>query len=110
MIDAVNAVDIFDLCKNCRICCIGTEIRIYPEDIERWKKEDRLDILLSIDSLFGESRGLMKKDNNDECFFLSKEGKCNIQETKPTVCRKFPVSKKQAELFKCKLINALNLK
>ncbi len=103
-------MEIVDLCKTCRRCCIGTEIRLIPEDIERWKKEERLDILLCINPLLGESRQIIKKDNNDECFFLTEEGKCKIQETKPYICKRFPQSKKQAMAFDCKLIDILNLK
>jgi Fe-S-cluster containining protein len=99
-----------ELCKSCKKCCIGTEIRLIPEDIERWKKEDRLDILLDIDSLFGESRQLIKKDKNNECIFLLEGGGCEIQSTKPYICRKFPVSRKQAMLFECRLVDTLNLK
>jgi len=103
-------MDIVKLCQTCRKCCIGTEIRLTPEDIERWKKEDRLDILLCINPLIGESRQLIKKENSNECFFLTRDGKCSIQETKPYICKKFPVSRKQAELFECKLIDVLHLK
>lgn len=80
-----------------------------PEDIDRWKKEERLDILMNIDSLFGESRRLIKKDN-DECIFLSSDGACQIQETKPFICKKFPTSKMHAEAFKCKLVGLIQLK
>jgi Fe-S-cluster containining protein len=102
--------DMFSICKACRRCCIGTEIRLAPEDIERWKKESRLDILLDIDSLFGESRQLITKEKNNECIFLLDGGSCEIQDTKPYICKKFPVSRKQALLFDCKLADILNLK
>ena len=103
-------MDIKDICSSCRKCCIGTEIRLIPEDIERWKKENRLDILLNIDSLFGESRQLTQKDNNDECIFLKENGSCEIHDTNPYICKKFPVSLKQAKLFGCKLIGVIDLK
>jgi Fe-S-cluster containining protein len=96
-------------CMSCRRCCILSEIRLIPEDIVRWKKEERLDILLSINSLLGESRQLIKKKNSDECIFLTEEG-CKIHDTKPYICRKFPTSGKHAEAFDCKLIGLLDLK
>ncbi len=107
---SIGLMDILSICKSCRRCCIGTEIRLMPEDIERWKKEERLDILLNIDSLFGESRSLIKKDDSNECIFLSDDGSCKIHETKPYICQKFPVSLKQAEMFECKLVGVIDLK
>ena len=97
-------LDILSICKDCRRCCIGTDIRLISEDIERWKKENRLDILLAINPLLGGSRQLIKKKDSDECIFLSDDGNCKIHDTKPYICMKFPVSKKQAELFECKLL------
>ena len=103
-------MDAKEICKSCRKCCIGTEIRLIPDDTERWKKEERLDILLCINPLLGESRQLIKKDKNNECIFLSEDGSCEIHDTKPYICRKFPVSRKQALLFECKLADILDLK
>jgi Fe-S-cluster containining protein len=103
-------MDILSLCSSCRRCCIGTEIRLIPEDIERWKKENRLSILLAINPLLGESRQLVKKKNSDECVFLNGDGSCEIHDTKPYICRRFPTSRKQADLFECKLVDILNLK
>ncbi len=103
-------MDFLHICKSCRSCCQGTEIRVKDQDIERWKKENRLDILLAINPLIGASRQLIKKQNKDECIFLTEDGRCRIHDTKPYICKRFPVTKKQAEIFNCKLINYLELK
>lgn len=93
------------ICSSCSKCCIGTDIRLLESDIDRWKEQSRLDILLSINPLLGESRQLIKKKNSDECVFLQDDKSCKIHETKPEICRRFPSSLKQAELFECKLTN-----
>lgn len=98
------------LCSSCAECCIGTDIRLTSEDIERWKKENRLDILLSIGSLMGESRQLIKKKNSNDCIFLQEDNSCKIHDTKPEICKRFPSSLAQAELFNCKLIGHIELK
>ena len=98
-------VDSLDICKSCRECCIGTEIRVNDEDMDRWKKESRLDILLSINPLFGGSRHLIRKKNTEECIFLSVDGACKIQDSKPNICNKFPTNRKHAKEFKCKAID-----
>lgn len=103
-------MDILSICKSCRNCCTGTEIRLIDSDLERWKAEERLDILLSINPLIGGSRQLIKKKESNDCIFLHTDGSCNIHETKPFICRIFPQSKKQARVFECKLIDAIELK
>ncbi len=100
-------MEILDICRPCRKCCIWSDIRLTSEDIERWKKEERLDILLAINPLIGESRQLIKKEHNNECIFLSEDGSCRIHETKPYICRRFPTSKKHALVFECKLADML---
>jgi Fe-S-cluster containining protein len=82
-------------------CCIGTDIRLVDEDIARWERENRLDILLAINPHFGGSRQLIKKHDNDECIFLLKDGRCKINGTKPYICKIFPQSQKQADVFEC---------
>ncbi|MBT3721551.1 YkgJ family cysteine cluster protein [archaeon] len=95
-----------NICKNCRKCCTGTSIKIYPEDITRWKDQDRLDILLSISSLLGESRQFIKKKENEECIFL-KNGLCLIHDTKPKVCKEYPTNIKHGEKFDCEALHLL---
>ncbi|HIH41882.1 TPA: YkgJ family cysteine cluster protein [Candidatus Woesearchaeota archaeon] len=107
---SIKLLDILQICQSCRSCCVGTDIRLTDSDIERWKREERLDILLSINPLIGGSRQLIKKRHNDDCIFLADDGSCQIHETKPYICQRFPTSLKHAQVFKCKLIGKVPLK
>ncbi|MFH2020070.1 MAG: YkgJ family cysteine cluster protein [archaeon] len=100
-------MDILSVCNLCRRCCIGTEIRLIQADIDRWKQEERLDILLSINPLLGESRQLEHKESNEECIFLMDNGSCEIQETKPYICVKFPTSRVHGAVMDCKALDIL---
>ncbi len=102
-------MDILSICKSCRKCCTGSEIRLIDSDVERWKAEERLDILLSINPLIGGSRQLIKKKDSNDCIFLHEDGSCMIHETKPYICTRFPQTLKQAEVFECKLIGVIEL-
>ena len=96
-------------CKRCGKCCKGKEylisIKATFKDIERWEKQNRLDIskyleqeILDIESY--ESFGLIDflidpntDEQLDECPFLEKVKDnyyvCNIHDTKPTFCRNY---------------------
>lgn len=86
-------------CKQCGKCCMAiNHVSIYPDDIERWKKEGRHDLysdeMLAEWEIFG---GLDPLD--DRCPCLSKRGKCKIYKTRPLFCRTFPLDKKHAKEF-----------
>jgi len=103
-------------CRRCGKCCIelwGT-ISATKEDLARWQKEGRKDILKyvslfttngwcrgdripsMIDEIIGADFGVSPKTDDDtkKCPFLKRErsGKftCLIQETKPSICKTFP--------------------
>lgn len=70
------------ICSRCAKCCtVPKGLGITLEDIERWKTENRTDILSQINKLgfFGDSG----------CPFLSGVD-CLIYKTRPTVCSRFP--------------------
>ena len=92
-------------CKRCGFCCKYYEGLLWAEreDIERWKKEKRYDILKYIESVevngeilyFDELWTNPKTgDETFKCPFLRKVRnrpiyKCRIHETKPNECRDF---------------------
>jgi len=101
-------------CKQCGRCCINLSDAycnsVLDEDVERWKLEDRYDILKFVDqsSFFndiwinqetGEELGrcpwLKRLPNNDKYI-------CRIHHTKPTHCRNYPHSKRHALTTSCK--------
>jgi len=93
-------------CKRCGKCCVkftGT-LSATKEDILRWRKEGRDDIIAYVyfmgddwgDLFFHPETG---GEIHDRCPFLRKirnknEYKCMIEETKPEVCRNYPHGRK----------------
>lgn len=101
-------------CKQCGGCCLrlGFEIQITENDICRWEKQGREDILDRIDIYFFKS--LVVGDawfhprttkEVDRCPWLkrpqNKKYICTIQNTKPEACKEFPKSKGHAEEYNC---------
>lgn len=90
-------------CKQCGKCCLEFEHLwvATPEDVERWEREGREDILQYVDIIRFEN-GILAEiwiDKYGEpmarCPFLKKvrkrrKYKCKIHETKPEACKDFP--------------------
>jgi len=100
-------------CKQCGHCCLNLSDAycnsVLDEDVNRWKLEDRYDILkfvaqssffndIWIDQETGEELGrcpwLKRLPNNKYI--------CRIHHTKPTHCRNYPHSKRHALTTGCK--------
>ena len=89
-------------CLRCGRCCKRTkwtthiDSRLVWEDIERWRKEGRDDILKYVYVFEGLGGDFFDKKTFKrflKCPFLKKEGKiysCTIHETKPRACKLFP--------------------
>lgn len=86
----------------CGLCCRNTKwasnlsTRLCWEDIERWKKEKREDILQNVLIFEGLGGDFLTEEGKffSACPFLKEEaGKCfcSIHETKPLVCKVFPL-------------------
>lgn len=92
-------------CKRCGKCCKGalwfagwyTKL-IKPSDVDRWKAQDRNDILKYVCPT---CNTLIDPDENnapwmrDKCPFLEFEdgkAKCRIYDTRPQTCRVFPLA------------------
>ena len=83
-------------CLACGICCelYGHELRATGDDLERWNREGRADLLVRVapdgrlwcDPQTGEIL--------EDCPFLVRLGpdsaRCRIHETKPELCRRYP--------------------
>jgi Fe-S-cluster containining protein len=94
-------------CAQCGSCCKCFAIIIEEKDIQRWEKEDRKDILkkcnLDIHDGWLRSTGeeyckcpWLKKDKITNKFY------CKIHDTKPDICKNFPVRADQLKYVKCK--------
>lgn len=93
-------------CTRCGKCCfdeayMGT-LSATQEDIDRWQAEGRDDILQYVAMVSAGVYDLWVKDGEEylRCPFLGKDrGKatyhCRIHETRPAVCRAYPVSLRQ---------------
>lgn len=89
-------------CIRCGTCCKETnwvsniELRIPWEDIQRWRREGRTDILEKVYVYEGLGGDLFDKKTFrrfSKCPFLKKKGKiysCSIHKTKPLGCKLFP--------------------
>lgn len=101
-------------CKQCGHCCLNLSDAycnsVLDEDVNRWKSEERYDILKFVDqsSFFndiwinqetgkelGRCPWLRKLPNKDKYI-------CRIHHTKPTHCRNYPHSKRHALTTGCK--------
>jgi len=86
------------LCKRCGNCC-KTYLFAYvtDEDMERWKREGREDILHILENqapVWAGDRLISSRTGQalDSCPFLTWDGKlatCTIHETRPAVCREY---------------------
>lgn len=106
-------------CQQCGSCCekYGGSIQASAQDIMRWEREGRGDILKHVipsganGSLFGgdlwfDSEGrkmagcpFLRKGNDGAC--------CAIQETKPEVCRKYPFTGVNVRVGECRGIRVM---
>lgn len=79
-----------DLCAKCppEKCCTRF-LWVSKDDVDRWEKEGRSDILEHIRQRVIDGRTIYEvRSPGKSCVFL-KEGWCSIHETKPIVCRNF---------------------
>ncbi len=71
------------VCKNCGICC-----RNQPSDINL-KEQQRIEAKGFVDFLESpndpNNRSIRRKKNGN-CFFLTEENTCKIQDVKPSIC------------------------
>ena len=97
-------------CQQCGKCCF-VDVAAYAEqcDFDRWRAENRQDILDVIERhhLVWAGDRLISSESGDspkECSFLYNEGNkwlCSIYETRPQVCRNYqPGSSELCSQFK----------
>ena len=110
------------LCTRCGKCCLPESgymdtLSATTADMRRWRREKRADILAYADD-FGRTSGgadLWFKPDGRECsrcpFVRRERGRqtyrCGIYETRPEVCRDYPISYEQMELIGCEIIGEL---
>lgn len=99
-------------CKQCGHCCLTLTdaicTSVYEEDVKRWNKEGRKDILAYVDFFVGDIWiSPVTHDDVERCPWLRKipkmnKYKCLIQNTKPKHCRDYPKSFTHAQETGCK--------
>ena len=101
-------------CKQCGHCCIHLSDAycnsVLDEDVDRWKSEDRYDILKFVDqSSFFNDIWINQETGKElgRCPWLKRLPKndkyiCRIHHTKPTHCRNYPHSKRHVLTTGCK--------
>ena len=106
------------ICVQCGNCCLNLYDAFCttadPEDLIRWEKEGRWDILDWVSFLLEDDRTIadlwISPRTGEEvtrCPWLRKlpkkdKYKCRIHDTKPIHCKKYPKSKKHALTTECK--------
>lgn len=98
-------------CRKCGNCCRSVQVPITYSDIKRWKREQRWDILAEVRWMVDEKRNLelpvfIRSAINNVCPFLSRSNRCKIYETRPRVCRDFPVLGREDKVNSCKAVSA----
>jgi Fe-S-cluster containining protein len=104
-------------CKQCGRCCrlLGIEYDLYvdQEDVRRWEREGRDDILAWVAPAvyhYGEYDFPVDPDTGDEvvgtCPFLIRDprqgvARCRIHDTRPRDCGLFPRSREDAARIGC---------
>jgi Fe-S-cluster containining protein len=102
------------LCTRCGKCCLNESymgnLTASPEDVDRWHRQGRADILRF------ESLGDLWVDDEDRertrCPFLRKDRcqstyKCRIYDTRPADCRNYPQTYGQMVDDGCEIIGEL---
>ena len=91
-----------DGCDGCSACCqgMGKSIVLDPFDVYRLVKnlnvsfEQLLAGPLELSVVDGIILPNLKMQSNDEkCYFLNSEGRCNIHSFRPGICRLFPIGR-----------------
>ena len=103
-------------CRQCGNCCksLNYHDAVEPEDVARWEKAGRNDILERV-GIFRKRSGETRyriwvrpgtRDLADTCPFLhylSEKNRwvCQIHDLKPSICRNYPVSRKHGRMTGC---------
>ncbi|MGZ3594226.1 MAG: YkgJ family cysteine cluster protein [Syntrophales bacterium] len=96
-------------CKRCGKCCLSAFVPATHEDMERWKREDKKEILHAMEhskTLWSGDVVVSSEDGRRlfSCPFLRHEGKyysCTIYKDRPGTCRNFkPGSSELCSQFK----------
>ncbi|MHA1149755.1 MAG: YkgJ family cysteine cluster protein [Promethearchaeota archaeon] len=81
-----------NICDDCGICCLETEMIISLEDIENILKHSQNTLKKEDFSLVNDEGFFQLKNSNGKCvFFNSISKRCNIYEIRPEGCRFYPL-------------------
>lgn len=90
-------------CKGCSSCChdMGNTIQLDPLDVHRlslhfqksWEELLAMGVieLQMVDGLILPNMAMREKDN--ACYCLNEQGRCSIHESRPGICRLFPLGR-----------------
>jgi Fe-S-cluster containining protein len=80
-------------CKRCGVCCQAhIALLTRPEDIQRWRRQGRADILRVVEAETQDTDGMGDNALMAPCPYLEWEGckrACAIYDTRPLTCRAF---------------------
>lgn len=82
-------------CIRCGTCCqVDMVAYVSPEDIQRWEKEHRFDILAHLHDVMWSGDRIVDKSGKriTRCVYLTWKNEsffCEIYETRPMVCRNY---------------------
>ena len=88
------------VCRRCGACCyVDMVAHVAPEDMARWEKEGRHDIIAHLEEVMWsgdriiDRTGFMVTISRTSCVYLKWQDDssyfCEIYETRPMVCRSF---------------------
>ncbi len=80
-------------CQRCGLCCqVHLALLTRPDDLERWRNQQRDDILRTVETETQVTNGMGDSALTGPCPYLERQGAvwhCSIYDTRPLVCAKF---------------------
>jgi len=83
------------VCQKCGTCCQSEDIIISIPDLTRWVVDNTIYRVMHLLKIIGEEGSykiILKKDDDGYCNLYHSDNKlCTIYETRPLICRSFPL-------------------
>jgi hypothetical protein len=78
-------------CTDCAACCRDNEVILQDEDIERFKKAGRGDLVKPPYAKRQDGRLVLTLLKNKRCHHLKRDNRCGIYTIRPHACSEFPM-------------------
>lgn len=99
-------------CHRCTKCCTSFRIDITFEDVVRWIRQDRNEILEELRFISWSNQPNREilafkstAEDGHTCKFLGIDGLCTIHNTKPLACKNFPFNLSRSRNLTCPGVN-----